>query len=511
MPAHEAFAMGDGDVDLDGYAPGESPFAQRIEFDHSLPEEEHVGNWEIVEPVFDVLETPIDPLGELLGWLLCSEHVETHETFEHRAIPLAAPPTRPELLVEWGEKFLGAGELSQGIETPTGAIWRPSFWVFGTYRSALGYANNRRGTNFTEWANRLDLFGQLNLTGTERVVVGMRPLDDEIGNRRRYSGYDFHDGNEINGLNSDIQTLFFEGDFGELFPTLDWFDTQQLDYGFSVGRQAMLFQQGLLINEDMIDALTVTRNTLYGGGNLNLRSTGVYAWENINRNNNMPDDNAQLVGLFTESDFEHYTVNADVAFVDSQSPYGSLLAFGLSGIRRFHGFHNTYNSSAHILTSIPTNGETVASGRGTLLMHQLSWTPHHTEDLVYFNSFWAIDQFTSPARGPVAGGPLGQVGILFGSPALGQFGAPLSNQASEAFGASIGYQLLFNSIIDEQVIIEIGGRKDTNNTNQGALGTAMRYQKKLSKHWLMQVDGFVTARETEPVGTGTRFEVQAKF
>jgi hypothetical protein len=500
-----------GMLDLEGYPVGQNPFADRVQYDPSLPEEEHVGNWEILEPVFDLLETPIDPLGELFGGLLGAKHLETHSELNPHPIGLQPIPQRPDLLLEWNEKFLGPGELAQGIETPTGAIWRPSFWVFGTYRSALGYRDNRRGRNFTEVANRLDLFGQLNLSGTERVLVGLRPLDYEVGNRRVFSGYDFHDGDSINGFNSDIQTLFFEGDFGEIFPSLDWFDHKQLDYGFSVGRQPMSFQDGLLINEDMMDAVTVTRNTLNGDGLLNLRATGAYAWENINRNNNMPDPDAQLVGLFTEADFEHYTVSIDAAYVDSPSRFGSLFAVGASADRRFHGFHNTYNSSAHILTSVPTQNETAASGRGTLLFHQLSWTPHHREDLVYVNTFWAIDQFTSPARGPLMGGPLGQVGILFAAPALGQFGAPLSNQASEAYGGSIGYQLLFNSIIDSQVIVEVGGRKDTNNLNQGELGTALQYQQKLNEHWLLRVDGFLTVRETEGVGPGTRFEVLAKF
>ena len=106
----------------------------------------------------------------------------------------------------------------------------------------------------------------------------------------------------------------------------------------------MSFQQGLLLNEDIIDAVTVTRNTLSGNGVLNLRATGVYAWNSIHRNNNMADPDAQLVGLFTETDIAKSTINADVAYVDSQSVQGSLLTVALSGIQRFHGIHNTYNS-----------------------------------------------------------------------------------------------------------------------------------------------------------------------
>ena len=129
--------------------------------------------------------------------------------------------------------------------------------MFGTYRTGVNYFDNQSTTNVTEWANRLDLFGQLNLTGTERVLVGIRPLDNENVNRRRFTGYDFRNGRSIDAWNVNVQTLFFEGDFGEIFPNIDPFDFLAQDYGFSVGRQPMSFQQGLLVNEDMIDATYV--------------------------------------------------------------------------------------------------------------------------------------------------------------------------------------------------------------------------------------------------------------
>ncbi|WP_230379703.1 hypothetical protein, partial [Microbacterium sp. ZXX196] len=76
---------------------------------------------------------------------------------------------------------------------------------------------------------------------------------------------EFREGQWLDGLNADIQTLFFEGDFGEIFPNLDPYDVHRYDIGFSIGRQPVSFQQGLLINEDMVDAVTVTRNTVNGG------------------------------------------------------------------------------------------------------------------------------------------------------------------------------------------------------------------------------------------------------
>lgn len=488
-----------------------NPFADRVTYQPEIaePETESFGT-ELAEHLLLLLEKPIHPLARATASSLRIHHDETETGLHHHAVPLQEVPHRPELIFEAGEAFLAPGWLKQGIATHTGAIWRPALWVFGTYRTGVNYFDNKAGTNVTEWANRLDLFGQVNLSGTERLLVGIRPFDEEQGSRRTFTGYDFRNGQTIDGWNVDVQTLFFEGDFGEIFPRLDPFDTAALDYGFSVGRQPMSFQQGLLINEDLIDAVTVTRNTLSGNGILNLRATGVYAWNSITRNNNQQDHNAQLVGLFTETDTAFSTINADVSYVHSDSSFGSLLNFAISGIQRFHGVHNTYNSSVHFLASIPTDGETAASGQGELLFSQFSWTPHHSNDLVYLNTFWAIDQFTSAARGPLAGGPLGQTGVLFSAAGVGRYGAALSNQASDAIGASLGYQVFFCDT-KRQVTFEIAGRQDTNGLNDAAAAGGLRYQQAFDQHWLMVVDTFLAKRESRDLSPGARIEFQMKF
>jgi hypothetical protein len=488
-----------------------NPYADRVLYNPRIeePQTQSAGA-EAAEHVFEILQGPAEPLADFVSGLLGIHHDELETGLHQHPIPIQPIPHRPRLLVETDEPFLAPGWLEQGIETPTGAIWRPALWVFGTYRTGINYFDNRATTNVTEWANRLDLFGQLNLTGTERLVVGIRPLDQERGSRRVFSGYDMRNDRVNDAWNIDVQTLFFEGDFGEIFPRLDPFDGLALDYGFSVGRQPMSFQQGLLLNEDIIDAVTVTRNTLSGNGVLNLRATGVYAWNSIHRNNNMPDPDAQLVGLFTETDIAKSTINADIAYVDSQSVHGSLLTVALSGIQRFHGTHNTYNSSLHALASIPTGMETAASGQGELLFSQFSWTPHHTNDLVYLNTFWAIDRFTSAARGPLAGGPLGQTGVLFSAAGLGNYGAPLNNQATNAIGASLGYQMFFCGT-RRQVIFEVAGRQDTNNVDRAAMAGGVRYQQAFDQHWLMVLDGFLAKRESRGLSPGVRVELQMKF
>lgn len=468
---------------------------------------------ELLEAGPSVLSWPDRPLGNFFGHVLGIEHVNIESALEEHAIGIQPIPSRPPLLVEWNELFLGSGTLAQGIETPTGAIWRPAFWVFGEYRGALQYFD--RGTPVAEWANRLDLFGQLNLSGTERLLVGVRPLDEEMGARREFTGYDFNGGSWTDGTNAKLQTLFFEGDFGEIFPNLDPYDTRMLDYGFSIGRMPLLAQQGLLINEDMIDAVTVTRNTLSGMGNLNLRMTGVYSWRGINRNSavgppNDFDPDSKMIALLTESDFAKRTINLDAAYVYGDPTFGNLFAFGASSIRRHYGYHNTYNTSLHLLASVPEGPTTPYADQGELLFAQTSWTVHHTEDLIYLNAFLAIDQFTSPARGPLMGGALGQTGILFGGIGLGGYGAPLAVRTDNLAGASLGYQLFFNGTRD-QLILEVGGAKETKGVDRGALGTGIRYQKAIGQHSIFVVDGFVSKHEGRGVSQGARTEWRIKF
>ena len=433
-------------------------------------------------------------------------------------IGLQPIPEAPRLLIEWPDPFLKVGELNRGLELPTGAVWRPSLLFWGTYRTALQIFNNQRGrqSERSEWAQRLDLFGQLNLSGTERLVIGVNPFREERRtgpNRAEFVSYDFRNDDFVDAWNGDVLTLFFEGDFGELFPSLDSDDTSYLDIGFSVGRQPLSIQDGLLINETSIEAATITRNTLYGNGLLNLRVTGMVAWDEINRNDNRFDSSANLFGLFTETDLSFATVNVDAAYVDADSDTGSSLHLGASSIQRIHLFGYSFNTSFHGLGSILTDHDNPnpAVDEGALLFSQISTTPHHTVDLLYMNTFWAIDNFTSAARGPGFGGPLGQAGITFASVGLGRYLAPLSNQASRAFGGAIGYQFIFDET-RKQLIVELGGRKDTNEINEGEFVVASRYQQALWQHLIFRVEGFVGAREgVDDLLGGARSELLIKF
>ncbi|MCP4203042.1 MAG: hypothetical protein GY769_14060, partial [bacterium] len=364
-------------------------------------------------------------------------------------------------------------------------------------------------TRITEWTNRLDLFVNLQLSGSERLVVGIRALDED----GRFTGYFFeHPDDALEGefedaLSADIETLFFEGDFGEIFPNLDRDDFGSTDVGFSVGRQPMLVQEGMLI-DDTIDGIGLTRNTLQPRNTSNFRLTFFYGWDNLNVSN-AERRSANLYALLTSADFRKSTVDIDLAYVQEHDGSGDLFAGGLSAVQRL----GKTNSSLRILGSAAIDEETSAATDGVLLFSELSWVPHYTEDLIYFTTFWATSEYSPAARGtgPASSGPLGRAGINFAAVGLGSFGAPLSARSREVAGGALGYQK-FLAGGRKQLLLEAGFRVGTASDVEDAFAATARYQTAVGKHMVVVVDGFVGYRESsDEAPYGGRLELVVKF
>ena len=132
------------------------------------------------------------------------------------AIGIQPIPDRPPLLFEYNDYFLSPGFLSQGVELPTGEIVRPSVWVFGVNQFAYQYFNNKwNPQKADELVDRLDIFTQLNLSATERVVAGFSPFDrvdnQPHSSKQKYTEVDFQDGRFINGTTLTPLALFSRG------------------------------------------------------------------------------------------------------------------------------------------------------------------------------------------------------------------------------------------------------------------------------------------------------------
>lgn len=412
-------------------------------------------------------------------------------------------PPRPPLLIEIGDPFLHQGNLNPGFELPGGAVWQPRLWIFGTLRTAFQSFDNGVDPGITELASRFDLFANLQLTGTEKLIVGVRPLDR---NRvTEFTRYVFSPENSFRDeTNFDIRTLFFEGDIGSLFPFLDPKGTKPIDLGFSVGRQPLVFQDGILIN-DTVDAVGIVRNNIHLPGVSNLRATVVYGWGELD--SNRPDPDATMIGVFLAADLPVSTVELDGIYVkdDGQGNDGSF-HFGVSSTQRLGELNTTFRANA----SIAEDEDTVGVSDGVLLSAELSYTPHGSDDNIYLNLFWAIDNYTQAGREPVVGGPLATFGILFASVGLSNYLSELSSRANEVAGGALGYQAFWDNH-RKNIVFEVAGRFDTSGKGNDDIAVGIQYQHKLTERLLWQIDTFYTFQDGRDDAFGGRTELLYQF
>ena len=468
------------------------------------------------------------------------EHEDSRITDHYIPLQLEGFPRRPKPLLELGPPFLGTGRIGRGISIPGGAVWTPSFLLFGTLRSGFGTLDDGE-TQSSRWANRLDLFGNLSLTGTERVVIGLRPTHQgarvapgEPFGALRFTGYaspSSGTGSFSNQLNFDWSTLthlFFEGDLGEMFPNLDVDDRRGLDLGISIGRQPINFQDGLLVN-DFIDAVGVTRNNLRPGGAVNLRFTGLYGWNEITRHSRIRDPDpkdaysplnsdtgAHLFGGFTEIDWRSTTTAFDVVYVRGGAlgtPFGAAdgLYTGVSLVGRPGS--GVFNTSLRVVTSMPLGdglsmpspvdattanllGIANPASRGTLMFSEVSWTPHHSYNFFYANGFFAHGAYRPAALDVFISGPLARAGILFAGSELGDAGA-LMPTATDAAGGAFGHQMFFAGT-RQQLLFEAAARYSTAECGSAlapcephAFAGGVRYQAAVGRRGVLVLDAFV--------------------
>ncbi len=424
-------------------------------------------------------------------------------------------PPRPTLFAEIGDGFLDTGQLDAGFEVPVlGAVWQPRLWSYFIYRTAIqSFDNGAPGVEReTEWAHRLDLFVNLQLTGTEKVVLGLRPFDNNRPNQ--FTRYTFSGINE--GFNDEFnyipETLFFEGDLGSLFPVFDRRGVIPLDFGFTVGRQPITFQEGILIN-DTVDAFGLIRNNIPVPGFSNFRVSGMWAWNRLDRNDIARNSDEDMFALFAAADGHVSTYNLDMIYVRDDGN-GDGFYVGASAIQRIaalDGMSTAFrvNASFALEDEIAGNpGNTV--GDGVLLTAEFSKHPHGSDDIVYFNPFLAIGNFTQAGREPVVGGPLANTGILFASPALANYGAELNPFTDDDVGAAFGYQAFWDNN-RRNLILEIAGKHSYSGQGFDTLGFGLQLQQAVGRHVQLTFEAFYALNEDRGDGAGARAEVQVVY
>lgn len=411
-------------------------------------------------------------------------------------------------ILEIGDPFLSTGRLSEPLVLPTGAVWNPSLWVYGTLRSAVSVQDDQASDTRAELSTRLDLIANLQLSGTERVVLGLTPLHDGT----RYSTYTFAPDRD-EGWDSPpgigVSTLFLEAELAELFPNLDPTDSLPLDIGVAVGRQFIDLQDGMLVN-DTIDSVGLVKNNIMLPDVTNLRVTGLFGWGQIHRNDNRRDEDAHLWAVSTAWDTFDSTFEADAAYVEApedRTSQGDSIHLGFGAIQRMGAFNTTFRA----LYSNSLETDSGGADDGVLLFAETSMEPPGPGAILYANGFAALGDYTSAARAPGTGGALGRVGLAFASPQLGSVKPALSNRTSDVVGGAVGYQMFLDGPFT-QLTFEAAGRLDTAGEDTSGAAVSARFQQRLTKRVLWQVDGYVAGYEdARDIGAGARSEIRVQF
>lgn len=415
------------------------------------------------------------------------------------------PRTAP--IIELGDPFLSTGRLSEPLVLPTGAVWNPSLWVHGGLRTALSARDDAASQTNIEAAARLDLIANLQLSGTERVVLGVTPLHDGPNYTTYTFSPDARKGWDRHGV--AISTLFLEAELAELFPNLDPGDQLPLDIGIAVGRQFIDLQDGMLVN-DTLDSVGLVKNNLTLPGVTNLRVTGLFGWGEVNRDDNRRDKDARLWAVSTAWDTFTSTFEADAAYVTApqdRDSYGDSLHLGFGATQRI----KAWNTTARVLYSNSLDANTPAANDGVLMFVETSMTPTGRSGILYINGFSAFGDYTAAARQPGTGGSLGRVGLNFASPQLGTFGPALNNRTSDVAGGAIGYQM-FLAGLSTQLTLELAGRADMADNDTSGVSFGAHLQHKLTPRVMWKLDGYVADHENRrDVAVGGRSEIQVLF
>ncbi|MDP6111446.1 MAG: hypothetical protein QGG53_06210 [Planctomycetota bacterium] len=415
-------------------------------------------------------------------------------------------PKRPEPLIELLQGYQRPGRLDYEIELPTGMVLSPNLTVYGVYRTGPQAVNNGVDPTRVEWVHELSLFSALTLTHTERVVVGMAPLQ-EGGSRSKHIFEPDDEKGTVNKLNGRITSLFFEGDLSEMLPKLDWEGRRPLDYGIAVGRQPVLIQDGFLI-ADLMDSVAITRNTIPFGSAAFGRLTFLYGWNEINRSNNAEVGQTSIYGLFSGFDLYSSTVELDTAFLDSTDAAGDQFNIALSAVQPIIVLGTEFNTTFRVAHSAAVDDETAQATDGTLFHTNISWAPKTTHNIAYVNAFWAVDQYAPASRS--VGGPLGRAGLLFAGNGLAS-GSPISNLTNETFGGSVGYQMFLTHDNRRNLILEASGKVDDSPTGFSAFGIGGKISQAIGHHALISVDIFGIEQESRENSYGLRSELTIKF
>ncbi len=427
-------------------------------------------------------------------------------------------PYNPRPLLELGYDLYASGPFPEssyifGKKNPV----TQQFLVYGDWLTIFSYVDND-ALVVSQAATQLNLDIDWKLTGTERLHLFFRPLDNDgaISSIRKVNGKSELNKNFEFNLEPDV--LFFEGELGAITSGVTD-EYVSWDLPFAIGLMPLFFQNGIWMN-DAFTGIAMTLSAL-NSPNWDISNYDITFFAGFDKISsaiaNADEDNVNLYGItaFVEANQGYwelgYGLTQDTSDLGDQSYHNLTVAFS----RRYGGWlSNSMRVIANVGQQRKNSEPNTADGWAFFIENSFitrlpsTWVP-------YVNLFAGINQPQSLARAAGAGEILVNTGIAFESAGIG--GIPsLDASANDTAGGALGMEYLFS--LNQQIVVELAGLIDldtsstsTNtNTHQYALG--LRYQRPFYNSWIVRMDvNAVFETETDIDRFGASLEVKRKF
>ncbi|MFT5574588.1 MAG: hypothetical protein ACI89D_000095 [Bermanella sp.] len=400
------------------------------------------------------------------------------------------------------------------------------FVVYGDWRTAAVYNGKNSGlvSDRAVLATKLTLELDYKLTATERLHVGITPLDrDGDITRYEFGGGDPERDETVADFRAN--SAFLEGDLGAIVSGFTGHYTSW-DMPFAIGLMPLQFQNGIWVDDAFtgLAVSVVSKNSKA----LNISNYDVTFFAGFDKVNSPLLDpvtlqtsqrGSNVFGLATFLDANQGYWELDYGFtqgqddLDDQSYHNVAIGF----TRRYGGW---LSNSVRVITNFGQDRKDLPVGMresadGTLYLLENSLITSKPSTLIpYLNLFAGVGRPQALARAAAAGGVLKNVGITFESDNMTGY-PTLNATGGNTVGGAIGIQYLFG--LDRQIVVELAGVDLRDNNKPSAIAdrqaaVGIRYQQNLSKAWLLRMDAIYSNNKLDATDfSGGRIELRRKF
>jgi hypothetical protein len=387
----------------------------------------------------------------------------------------------------------------------------PGLSIYGDWRTAMAY-NSNKGKDIALIATRLNLDVDLKITGTERIHAFFTPLQKNAKFTRYEFGGGDGDGNFSFEFDPNPQTLFFEGDLGSIYSGLSGNYTR-FDVPFVVGLYPLFLQNGTWANDAILGAaVTIPAKNSAKLGLPNFDITFFAAYDNVDNLGILGAEkhNAHLFGVtaFIEG-YGGYVETGYGMLQGVEGPLDGRLTHFLTAAYTRRYF-NTFSNSTRLFANFGDS----KNDEGFVIISENSLITSLPSTLIPYANFFVGFGNPQPLVDGFGAGILKNVGINFETDALTGY-PKLDDSGSNAWGGAIGVQYLFGKNLDQQIVFELAMVQPFEDDGIGAgraqYAFGIRYQKALTRAWLLRADATYQLIEGDADNFGIRFELRRKF